>query len=148
MRVADPLSKVQRSALMSKVRARGNKSTEKRVAATLAAHAINGWRKHPAHVAGKPDLYFPDHRLAVFLDGCFWHACPACKRRIPRSRSAFWRKKIQGNRLRDEKTRRKLRRNGYHVVRIWEHELKGDAWLRRLEFIIKRIKDSTKEASS
>ncbi len=134
----DPLSETERSARMAKVRGSGNKSTEGRLEAALLREGIEGWEKHPKGVLGKPDFFFPRHRLAVFVDGCFWHGCPNCARRTPTARADFWREKIEGNRRRDERQRRRLRRQGYHVMRVWEHSLRTDAWLNRLRLLIRR----------
>ena len=127
----DLLSKAERSVLMGKVRATGNQSTERVVEVALKAVGIKGWRKHPKTVLGKPDFYFNREKLAIFVDGCFWHACPRCGR-VPKSRRAFWLAKIDGNRRRDNRVRRLLRKTGFHTMRIWEHELKTDTWLKRL----------------
>src|SRR5579862_7188730 len=120
----DPLTKSERSALMAKVRGKGNASTELRAAMALIRAHISGWKRHPKDIPHKPDFYFPRAKLLLFVDGCFWHACPTCKRRIPRSRPSFWKAKIQGNRTRDVRVRTKLRRMGYRVLRVWEHELR------------------------
>lgn len=125
---------------MAKVRGKGNRSTEMKVELALVDVGVEGWEKHPKDILGKPDFYFPDHRLAVFVDGCFWHACPVCKRRVPASRAEFWRNKIDENRRRDNRQRRKLRRQGYHVMRVWEHELKRDTWLKRLRSMLDRTR--------
>ena len=135
----DPLSPSQRSALMSKVRNCGNLSTEVAVEAALASVNIRGWTKHPPGVTGRPDFFFPRYKLAVFVDGCFWHACPSCARNLPTRRRRFWESKIDGNRRRDNRVRKALRQRGFAVMRIWEHSV-GDslAWLRRLTAIIRR----------
>jgi DNA mismatch endonuclease (patch repair protein) len=116
---------------MSLVRGTGNKSTELRAEQFLIENNIVGWMKHPKGMMGKPDFYFPEHKLAVFIDGCFWHACPTC-RRMPKSRTDFWHTKIDENRRRDNRVRRKLRNIGYRTMRVWEHELKRDSWIKRL----------------
>src|SRR5690242_2121977 len=79
----DPLTPAQRSERMARVKGRGNRSTEVRIAAALAGAAIRGWRRHPQHVLGRPDFWFPAERVVVFVDGCFWHGCPTCARRLP-----------------------------------------------------------------
>jgi DNA mismatch endonuclease, patch repair protein len=135
----DPLSKEERSALMSKVRSKGAKSTEKCVESALVDHGIGGWTLHAKNVPGSPDFYFAEYRLALFVDGCFWHACPRCGR-IPKSRVEFWSRKIAENRRRDERTRRRIRRSGYHVMRVWEHEARKATWLPRLRALMTRIK--------
>jgi DNA mismatch endonuclease (patch repair protein) len=129
--MADSLSKRDRSALMARVKGKGNRSTEKVVEKTLKALGIKGWQKHPKNVFGKPDFYFKRERLALFVDGCFWHACPHCGR-LPKSRPLFWLTKIHGNRRRDYRVRRTLRKEGIQTIRIWEHELNNAQWLKRL----------------
>ncbi|MFW3171155.1 very short patch repair endonuclease [Geodermatophilus sp. CPCC 206100] len=72
-------------------------------------------------VRRRADLVFPRHRLAVFVDGCFWHACPE-HGRVPRSNVDWWRKKLAGNAARDRDTDEQLAAEGWRVVRVWEHE--------------------------
>jgi DNA mismatch endonuclease (patch repair protein) len=127
-RRSDPLSPEERSSLMSKVRGKGNRSTEKIVADQLIEWGIAGWECHSSGIPGKPDFYFPAERVAIFVDGCFWHGCPHCRRRTPSNRREFWRKKITENRLRDGRTTRALRGSGIHVTRVWEHALRGPRW--------------------
>ena len=128
----DHLAPAERSALMAKIKSKGNKSTESAVASILRAERISGWRKHPTNVRGNPDFYFPKAKLALFVDGCFWHACPSCQRNVPTARREFWSKKIDDNRRRDNRTRRALRFDGFRVFRIWEHAVADKSWLRRL----------------
>ena len=120
--MADVLSKKKRSAAMAAVRSRGNKQTELVLAKLLRANRITGWSRHPS-LLGKPDFVFRRHRLAVFVDGCFWHGCPShC--RMPSSNQTYWRPKIAGNKARDTLVVAALRKRGWRVLRIWEHELK------------------------
>jgi len=133
----DPMRKARRSAQMGKVRSQGNQSTERQAELTLIDAGIQGWEKHPHKIPGQPDFFFPDYKLALFVDGCFWHACPICKRRTPKT--DFWRNKLEENCKRDNWVHRKLREEGYHVIRVWEHELKKDLWLKRLRAMIRRI---------
>lgn len=143
--MTDSMNKAERSAQMAKVRGTGNKSTEGKVETTLLEAGIADWEKHPKGLPTTPDFFFPEYKLAVFVDGCFWHACPSCNRRTPTNRQEFWRDKINNNRKRDNRLRRRLRRDGYHVIRIWEHELKKNAWLKRLQAMIRRIENQAKE---
>src|ERR1700681_2912653 len=101
--MVDSLSCNERSRLMAKVRGHGNRSTEGEVERVFRESQIRGWVKHPKDIVGRPDFYFRRVKLAVFVDGCFWHACPKCDRRTPATRSGFWRRKIAGNCRRDEK---------------------------------------------
>lgn len=118
--MADVFSKTERSAIMSRVRSRGNEATELRLVKLLRVHRISGWRRHP-RVYGHPDFVFPAQRLAVFVDGCFWHSCPK-HGSMPKSNRKFWRAKLLANRRRDRYQRRELRRRGWTVLRIWQHE--------------------------
>ena len=122
---------------MARVRSKGNRSTELRAMAKLQEYGITGWTTHQTDILGHPDFYFPNSRLVVFVDGCFWHACPKCGR-IPKTRVEFWRAKIEGNRRRDLSISRRLRKQGYHVMRVWEHALKNDRWILRLIRMLSR----------
>jgi len=117
----DVFTRRKRSAVMSRIHACGNRSTELRLVAFMRKHAITGWRRKQ-RVNGRPDFVFRKRRVAVFVDGCFWHGCPRHGVK-PKTNAAFWRRKIEGNRARDRLVTRTLRRNGWRVLRIWEHEL-------------------------
>lgn len=134
----DALTPEQRSALMARVRARKNRSTEMRVAAQLIRRSVRGWKRHVATIPGCPDFWFTREHLAVFVDGCFWHGCPLCRRNLPHSRRAFWSKKIEANRRRDRKVKRMLKARGYKILRIWEHALSDKRWLTRLRQALER----------
>lgn len=110
---------------MSAVRSRGNKATEMRLAKFFRKHGIKGWRRH-LPLLGKPDFVFRKGRLAVFVDGCFWHGCPKHLRR-PKGNRRYWQQKIERNRKRDLFVTRNLRRTGWRVSRVWEHELKNES---------------------
>lgn len=127
----DPLTAAQRSARMSLVRARGNASTETAVVAALRARSVTGWRRH-MRLPGTPDFVFKRERVALFVDGCFWHGCPICARRLPQTRREFWREKITANKARDRRMNRLLRQRGYLVFRVWEHAVARPRWLSRL----------------
>jgi len=88
----------------------------------LVRAGISGWRLLPPDLPGKPDFVFPDASLAVFVDGCFWHGCPKCYHR-PSTNRKYWDAKVERNKARDKRLRAKLRRSGWSVIRIWEHEL-------------------------
>jgi len=124
----DTVSKSERSRIMAQVRSKGNKSTELRVLSIFRTHHLIGWRRnYPLY--GKPDFVFPKSRLAIFVDGCFWHGCPKhC--RVPSTNRDYWINKIEKNKKRDRKTTRALRKKGWQVIRIWEHEL-DDSLIRR-----------------
>ncbi len=106
---------------MAAIRSRGNRSTEMRLIALMRLHRIRGWRRG-AMLPGRPDFVFPKSRLAVFVDGCFWHGCPQHGVR-PKKNAGFWREKITRNRARDREVLRALRALDWRVIRIWEHAL-------------------------
>jgi DNA mismatch endonuclease (patch repair protein) len=106
---------------MSRIRSRNNKGTELLFASLLRKHHISGWRRH-LPLEGRPDFTFKRERLAVFIDGCFWHCCPKCGN-MPANNAAFWKNKLHGNKLRDKRVNRILRADGWRVLRVWEHEL-------------------------
>ena len=149
----DVFTKAKRSEVMSRIRSRGNKDTELALTRLLRANGISGWRRHVeirgsavtsvydrrnagAHRAPlqrtsrrdvptfriKPDFVFRRVRLALFVDGCFWHGCPKHATK-PKNNGAFWRRKLSANQQRDQIVNRILRKAGWRVLRVWEHEL-------------------------
>jgi DNA mismatch endonuclease (patch repair protein) len=122
--MTDVFSKRKRSAVMAAIRSKGNKDTELALAAIFRRNGLNGWRRH-LQIPGKPDFVFPVRRVAVFVDGCFWHGCRWHGRK-PDSNQIYWNKKLDNNKARDRKVTRLLRQKGWKVLRIWEHELKKE----------------------
>lgn len=148
--MADVFNKAKRSEVMSRIRSRGNKDTEVKLARLLRLNKISGWRRQirlrvtsagwqvtrtrkarasalsrvsrHTSLAVRPDFVFPKSRTAVFVDGCFWHGCPRHGTR-PKGNAAFWKRKLTGNQARDRRVNRALRQAGWRVVRIWEHAL-------------------------
>ncbi len=114
----------QRSRIMSAIRSWGNRSTEIYLIKIMCWYNITGWRRNWL-LPGKPDFVFPKHRLAVFVDGCFWHGCSRCYIE-PKSNTEYWREKIRRNILRDRRNMCLLRTKGWKAMRIWEHALKND----------------------
>jgi len=116
--MADTVSKRVRSKIMTAVKSFGNKSTEGLLVQYFRAHKTTGWRRNSS-VFGKPDFVFPDKKIAIFADGCFWHG-HKCRNVSPKTNRAFWRTKVIRNRARDKRVNLKLRKLGWHVYRIWE----------------------------
>ncbi len=108
---------------MRSVKSRGNRSTELMVRVGLMRKGVRGWHLHPRNITGTPDFYFPAAKVAVFIDGCFWHGCPRCGH-IPKTNTAFWKAKIARNEDRDKRTTYELRHQGIKVIRVWEHAIK------------------------
>lgn len=115
----------KRSRIMSSIRGRNNKTTERKLQMALVRHAVAGFTLQARDVPGKPDIYFEKMRLAIFVDGCFWHGCSKCGH-VPKRNSKFWALKIQRNRDRDLRTSGALRARRIRVLRLWEHELQED----------------------
>lgn len=118
----DTVSPGIRSRVMAQVRSKGNRSTEWRLRAFLIRTGIRGWNLNPPDICGKPDFAFREQRLLLFVDGCYWHGCPKCYRR-PSSNLGYWDAKVARNRARDMKIAKQLKRDGWRVLRIWEHQL-------------------------
>lgn len=127
--MTDIMDKAARSLRMSQIRSTGNKSTELRAAAIFRQYKITGWRRH-LPLPGHPDFAFPKSKVAVFIDGCFWHGCPLCNR-PPKTRLEYWGPKIEGNKKRDARVTRELKEKGWRVLRVWECELKDPSRLLR-----------------
>jgi DNA mismatch endonuclease (patch repair protein) len=145
--VVDRYNAQQRSRIMASIRGRGNKSTEATFLVILRAAAITGWRRHleiplksfhgqsAGQVQGivggrrptttvRPDFVFRAAKLAVFLDGCFWHKCPI-HYKAPTSNEQYWLKKINANVVRDRCVDAALESAGWRVLHLWEHELRA-----------------------
>jgi len=129
---------VSRSRTMSAIRGKNTRSTERTLRMALTRAGIKGWRLHANEIIGNPDIYFPKCRLAVFVDGCFWHGCTLCGH-IPRTRGLFWAAKIRRNRQRDRRTSQKLQCGGTKVLRIWEHSLRSK---RERDAVIRSVKNA------
>ena len=121
----DTVDRKTRSWMMSRVRSKGNRTTEWRVRAALVQSGISGWRLRPRGIKGTPDFFFPAARVVVFVDGCFWHICPRCYRR-PKSRQEYWDGKRASNLARDHAVTTELWLAGFTVLRFWEHEVAQD----------------------
>jgi DNA mismatch endonuclease Vsr len=98
-------------------------TTEKRFRAHLVRARISGWKLQSSLLPGRPDFIFPKNKVAVFVDGCFWHCCPQCGH-TPKSNRSYWSLKLARNRARDKRISREIKRLGWKVLRIWEHEIK------------------------
>lgn len=118
----DIMSPEKRSAVMARIKGK-NTGPEQMVTAALAELGLS-WESHAPDLPGRPDFVFRSARVALFVDGDFWHGW-----RFPQWRdklSAKWEAKIDGNRRRDVRNHRRLRRMGWKVVRLWEHQVAAD----------------------
>jgi len=119
----DKVSKEVRSGIMRKIHSANNKSTERRFKAGMIKAGLRGWKTHPDTIFN-PDFIFEDNKLAIFIDGCFWHRCPICNK-MPASNLQYWDDKFEKNIDRDIKAKDKLTEEGWVVIRFWEHEVRN-----------------------
>lgn len=119
----DNVDKVTRSKVMSSIRSFGNRSTEIAMVRLLKECQLAGWRRHWP-VRGRPDFVWPQARIAVFVDGCYWHCCPK-HGKTPESNHEYWERKFRRNQARDKEVNRALRAKGWKVLRIWEHDIQA-----------------------
>src|SRR5216117_4174388 len=119
--MADVFSKRKRSHVMGRIRSSGNKDTELAMIRFFRKYQISGWRRGWP-LPGKPDFVFLQNRLAIFVDGCFWHGCTAHSK-LPKSNCEYWTEKLLRNKQRDRAVVRILRTRGWRVLRLWEHDL-------------------------
>jgi DNA mismatch endonuclease, patch repair protein len=136
--MADVFSRAKRSEIMRRIKPWGNRSTEAALAAAFRKARLTGWRRH-AQLPGRPDFIFKKQRVAVFVDGDFWHANPK-KFKMPLSNCAFWEEKVRYNRAKDRRVTRTLRIRGWKVIRIWESSLE-----RRPDFCVGRVARALKK---
>ena len=130
--MSDCFEPEQRSRIMSRIRSNGNFTTEVRFLRLMRRYQISGWRRR-SKLPGRPDFVFTKRKVAVFIDGDFWHGNPK-KFRIPKSNSDYWQQKILGNRRRDREITKELQDLGWQVIRFWESSLADE------EAIIGRLK--------
>lgn len=161
--MTDVFSSAKRSEVMAAIRGKGNKSTEEALITAMGKAGITGWRRHIAFTLAKPvsknnapfasqrrrvvrpDFTFRQQRLIVFVDGCYWHKCPLHQTK-PKQNAGFWADKLAGNVARDKATNHALRKKGWSVMRIWEHELAtADLVIRRLR---RRLLDAARRAKN
>lgn len=135
--MADILSKEKRSAIMSAIRSTHNKSTELVMVRALKAARVTGWRRHAA-LPGKPDFVWRKKKLALFIDGCFWHGCKKCYK-PPKTNKKYWSHKIQTNMARDKRVAKELRQRKWSVLRVKECQLANERSLALALLKIARI---------
>lgn len=134
--MADTVSKLQRSRIMSAVRSKDTKMEV--VFRKVLWQKGFRYRKNSAKYFGKPDIVLKKYKTVIFLDSCFWHGCSK-HFRMPSSNNKYWKEKIKRNVERDNEVNMRYKKNGWKVMRIWEHEFKRNRGL-SFEKIIRKIK--------
>lgn len=122
--MADVFNSKKRSDIMSKVRSKNNKSTELKLIQIFEENNIKGWRRNYP-VKGHPDFVFLDKKIAIFVDGCFWHGHD-CRNTHPSDNAEYWNKKRERNMKHDKEVTALFEQRGWTVIRIWECELKKE----------------------
>lgn len=120
--MADIFDKEKRSSIMRQVKSNRNKSTELRLIEIFKQHNITGWRRNYP-VKGHPDFVFLKQKIAIFVDGCFWHGHD-CRNTRPENNSDYWQQKRERNIKHDQEVKATFEARGWIVLRIWECELK------------------------
>lgn len=108
----------------------------------LWAHHIRGYRLNWKKVPGSPDIVFPKRKIAIFVNGCFWHRCPTCNLPLPKSNTEFWETKFKRNVERDKLKTERLKELGWTVITIWECQIKKD-----LEYQVTNVKSLISKSS-
>jgi len=126
------------SEIMSKIKGKNTKP-ELILRKALWHSGLKGYRLHWKKVPGKPDIAFPGKKIAIFVNGCYWHRCPICKPSFPKTHQEFWSNKFKNNIERDKTKINELQNSGWIVIVIWECELKND-----IDNCINRIKEALK----
>lgn len=105
--------------IMSRIRAKNTKP-EILLRRALWKAGIRGYRLHWKKAPGRPDICFPDKKIAIFVHGCYWHRCPYCKPSMPKTHRKFWKEKFRKNKERDERKVKTLKKEGWKVLTVWE----------------------------
>lgn len=117
---------------------KGNKSSntkpEIHLRKALISAGLIGYRLNWSKVEGRPDIAYPGKRVAVFVQGCFWHSCPRCRISVPKKHRAYWLKKLTNNKLRDRQVQQRLKKQGWRTIIVWECQIK-----KKLDKIIDRL---------
>lgn len=138
--MVDVFNKEKRSDIMRQVKSKGNKSTELRLIEIFKQNSITGWRRNYP-VKGHPDFVFKKQKIAIFVDGCFWHGHD-CRNTSPSEHQAYWHQKQERNKHHDQEITEMFKARGWKVLRIWECELRKkneSALVNRLLMIIREL---------
>jgi len=121
--MVDTVSEKKRSEIMKASKPKGNKSTELKLIQIFKENDVKGWRRNYKIAESSPDFVFIKKKIAIFVDGCFWHG-HNCRSLRPKTNQNYWDEKISKNKERDQNIKRKLEDRGWIVFRIWECEIK------------------------
>lgn len=114
----------------------------------LRAAGLTGYRLDWAKAPGRPDIAFPGRKVAIFVNGCYWHRCPHCSPSVPRKNVEFWEAKFRRNVERDKRALAELEELGWLAITIWECELKRDRIDETMERVIEQVRSAGKQPDS
>ncbi|GAB3194073.1 very short patch repair endonuclease [Pontibacter aydingkolensis] len=116
-----------------------SKSTkpEKALRSKLFLLGVRGYRVNYKKLPGRPDMVFTKSKVAIFVNGCYWHRCPVCNLPLPKHNSDFWREKFERNVKRDDVKKLELERLGYRVLVVWECEIKN-----KMEYVAEKVREA------
>lgn len=134
--MSDVFEKDMRSTIMQHVKSKGNKSTELKLIEIFKSFSITGWKRNYS-VKGHPDFVFPKKKIAVFVDGCFWHGHD-CRNTRPADNKEYWERKRARNIQHDKEVTELFQSRGWYVLRIWECELKK----KNREILLNKLKEA------
>ena len=120
-----------------------NTKPELKVRHALREAGLSGYRLHWKKAAGKPDICYPGRKVAIFVNGCFWHRCPYCDLPLPKSNVSFWETKFARNRARDDRDYRLLLDGGWTVAVVWECRLKKDCFDQTMEELVGVVREAS-----
>lgn len=135
--MTDKITKDQRSKVMKSIRAQSK--LENQVSKALWRKGLR-FRKNVRSLYGNPDISIKKYKVVIFIDSCFWHSCPL-HGKIPKSNQEYWQHKIHQNILRDNEVTSHYKENGWHIIRVWEHDIREN-----FDQIINDILHSVEEA--
>lgn len=116
----------------------------------LRTAGLPGYRLHWKRAPGRPDVCYPGRKVAIFVNGCYWHRCPHCDLPLPKTRRDFWQAKFERNRARDERCERELVEDGWTVLVVWECALRKGrvrATMRDVELEVERAADGSRRVA-
>ncbi len=122
------------SRIMSSIRAKNTKP-ELKLRKALCDNGSSGYRLHWKNAPGRPDICYPGKKIAIFVNGCYWHRCPYCNPSFPKTHISFWENKFNNNIKRDKRKIKELKRLGWKVATIWECQIN-----KKLDKVVLKIK--------
>ncbi len=140
--IRDKRSPIPSSENISKVMSKNkgkNTKPELLLRKLLWENGLKGYRIHPKNIPGRPDICFISKKVAIFVNGCFWHRCPHCQYKLPKSNIDFWKAKFERNISRDKEKTEQLVELGWTVITVWECKLKNQELDRTIHSIIDKI---------